>query len=86
MAIPSKEELEQAIITTIKEVLRYEGDITTATHLVNDLDFDSLDLLEVLVEIQEIYNFDMPEGKVEGLGTVTDTANFLFDLIQKKAG
>jgi acyl carrier protein len=86
MSLPTKQELETSIINVIKEILRYDGEVTIDSHLVNDLDFDSLDLMEVLVEVQELYNFDMPEGKVEGLGTISDTAEFLLELIKKKAG
>jgi acyl carrier protein len=86
MSLPTKQELETSIINVIKEILRYDGEVTVDSHLVNDLDFDSLDLMEVLVEVQELYNFDMPEGKVEGLGTISDTAEFLLELIKKKAG
>jgi acyl carrier protein len=86
MSLPTKQELENSIIQVIKEVLRYDGTVTIDSHLVDDLDFDSLDLMEVLVEVQELYNFDMPEGKVEGLGTISDTAEFLLELIKKKSG
>lgn len=86
MSLPTKQELENSIIQIIKEVLRYDGTVTVDSHLVDDLDFDSLDLMEVLVEVQELYNFDMPEGKVEGLGTISDTAEFLLELIKKKSG
>ncbi len=86
MSLPTKQELENSIIKVIKEVLRYDGTVTVDSHLVDDLDFDSLDLMEVLVEVQELYNFDMPEGKVEGLGTISDTAEFLLELIKKKSG
>ncbi len=86
MSLPTKQELETSIINVIKEILRYDGEVNVNSHLVNDLDFDSLDLMEVLVEVQELYNFDMPEGKVEGLGTISDTAEFLLELIKKKAG
>ncbi len=86
MSLPTKQELENSIIQVIKEVLRYDGTVTVDSHLVDDLDFDSLDLMEVLVEVQELYNFDMPEGKVEGLGTISDTAEFLLELIKKKSG
>jgi acyl carrier protein len=85
MSLPTKQELETAIIKVIKDILRYDGEVTPASHLVDDLDFDSLDLMEVLVEVQELYNFDMPEGKVEGLGTISNTAEFLLTLIAKKS-
>lgn len=85
MSLPTKQELETAIIKVIKDILRYDGEVTPSSHLVDDLDFDSLDLMEVLVEVQELYNFDMPEGKVEGLGTISNTAEFLLTLIAKKS-
>jgi len=86
MTTPTQQELEQYIITLINDVLKINKPLTQATHLVDDLSFDSLDLLEVLVEVQEKYDFEMPQGKVEGIGTITETAAFLLKLIEAKNG
>ena len=84
MTTPTQQELAQYIITLINDVLKIDKPLTPDTHLIDELDFDSLDLLEVLVEVQEKYDFDMPQGKVEGLGTINETALFLLELIQAK--
>lgn len=82
MTTPTQQELEQYIITLINDVLKINKPLTPSTHLIDELSFDSLDLLEVLVEVQEKYNFEMPHGKVEGIGTITETAEFLLKLIE----
>lgn len=86
MTTPTQLELEQYIITLIKDVLKINKPMTASTHLIDDLGFDSLDLLEVLVEVQEKYDFEMPQGKVEGIGSITETAAFLLELIKTKNG
>lgn len=86
MTTPTQQELEQYIITLINDVLKINKPLTQSTHLIDDLSFDSLDLLEVLVEVQEKYDFDMPQGKVEGIGTIAETAAFLLELIKAKLG
>jgi len=84
MTLPTQQELEQYIITLINDVLKINKPLSSTTHLVDELEFDSLDLLEVLVEVQEKYDFDMPSGKVDGLGTIAETAAFLLELITAK--
>jgi len=70
------------IISIIKKVLEnndksYDGIFTEATSLRNDIGFDSLDLAELTVNIEEEYGVDIFEdGFVETVGDImTKTSN-----------
>ena len=82
------EQIQAEFIDLIKTVLRrkdtdsYTGD----TDMIKDLDLDSLDILEDLVEIQEKYEFDIPDKKdAERLTTIGSASAFIAELINRKA-
>lgn len=79
------EQIQSEFIDLIKTVLRRKEDMDGNTDLIKDLDLDSLDILEVLVEIQEKYNFDIPDKKdAERLTTIGSASAFIAELINKK--
>jgi acyl carrier protein len=80
------EQIQNEFIHLIKTILKRKEDLTGDTDLIKDLDLDSLDILEVLVEIQEKYNFDIPDKKdAERLTTIGSASAFIAELINKKA-
>jgi acyl carrier protein len=40
------------------------------THLVNDCGADSLDLVEIVMELEEEFDIEIPDAKAEGAVTV----------------
>jgi acyl carrier protein len=79
------EQIQNEFIHLIKTILRRKEELTGDTDLIKDLDLDSLDILEVLVEIQEKYNFDIPDKKdAERLTTIGSASAFIAELINRK--
>ncbi len=63
------------------EVLSVEADkITPEASFGDDLDADSLDLVELVMALEEEFGIEVPEEDLEGIGTVGQA----FDLVVSK--
>jgi acyl carrier protein len=74
-------------LTTIKdvaaEVLSVEPDqVTEAARFKEDLDADSLDLVELVMGLEERFDIEVPEDDLEGVTTVGQAV----DLVLSKVG
>jgi acyl carrier protein len=62
----------------IANCLKIEQDfIKDDMHFVNDLGADSLNIVEIVMEIEEEYNIEIPDEDVETLETVGDLKEYL---------
>lgn len=63
------------------EVLGVEADqVTPEASFANDLDADSLDLVELVMALEEAFGIEVPEDELEGIETVGQA----FDLVTSK--
>lgn len=60
------------------------ADIRPESNVIDDLGADSLDLVEMLTEMESEYNIMITDERVRELTTVGEIAEFLEDLIRKK--
>ncbi len=58
-----------------------EASITLETSILNDLEADSLDLVEVIMAIEEEFDIEIPDEEVEKISTVGEAINFINELI-----
>lgn len=58
-----------------------EGDIKLETNFIEDLGADSLDLFQVVMELEDA--FDVKVEEVEGLKTVADAVKYIEAAIEK---
>ena len=56
--------------------------VTVDAKIVDDLGADSLDVVELLSQLEDEYNIVIPDDEVENLVTVGDVANELEKLIK----
>lgn len=72
--------MQEQIIDILRDVLRLEADthIDRDTRILMDLDGDSLDVIEVVIDIEEEFDCDIKEEDLESVNTVGD----LIDLVQ----
>ncbi len=62
------------------DVLGVERDLVTEdASFKDDLDADSLDLVEFVMAIEERFDISIPEEKLEGIGTVGEAATLVID-------
>jgi acyl carrier protein len=67
----TKQEIEEKVRKVLAEQLaRDEAEITPEARFEEDLDADSLDLVEVVLALEEALGIDIPEEEMEGVKTV----------------
>ena len=65
------------------EVLQVSPEqVTTEAKFADDLDADSLDLVELVMALEEAFDIEVPEEELEGIETVGQA----YDLVKGKAG
>ena len=52
----------------------------------NDLDVDSLDLVEVVKALEDRYDVQIADGRLKSIATVGDAAKLVQELTREKAG
>ena len=68
---PCNEMVETKIIEIIQEKAGVQGEeISLDAHLANDLGLDSLDAVELILELENIFAITIPDEAVEQIQTV----------------
>ncbi len=70
--------IEQKVIEIIADFLDIEvEEIKVESDLKEDLQADSLDFVELIMELEEEFDFEADEDKLAGLKTVGDVIKFI---------
>ena len=56
-----------------------EDEVTLEASFKDDLDADSLDLFELVMALEEVYDVEIPSDDLAELNTVGDVINYLKD-------
>ena len=54
-----------------------EESITMETDIAADLGADSLDVVELIMSIEDEFELEVPDEKIEGIKTVGDIVNYI---------
>jgi acyl carrier protein len=54
-----------------------EKDVTPEASFTNDLGADSLDTVELIMELEKEFDIQIPESEAENIATVGDAINFI---------
>lgn len=54
--------------------------VTPETHLINDLGADSLDVTEMVMELEEEFSINIPDDRAEQLKTVAEIVGYISTL------
>ena len=60
-----------------------ENNITTETSFVDDLNADSLDMVELVMAIEQEFDISIPDEVAEKVSTVGDAVEYIKGLISK---
>ena len=72
------EEIEDRVRKILAENLSVpQDDITTESRFQEDLDADSLDLVEAVLALEEEFGVSIPEEEMEGVKTVGEAVNLV---------
>ena len=68
----------EEVIEVISNVTEVEKDmIKEDSNLIKDLEIDSLDLVDLVVEFENKYNFQIPDQDVKEIQTVKDIVEYI---------
>lgn len=72
----------EEVFDQVKEILVErldidEDDITTEAHLRDDLKADSLDLVELIMDLEERFGVKISDEEAQGIGTVGEAVDFI---------
>ena len=69
--------VEERIITGLAKILKKQpSEIQKEARFIEDLEIDSLDTLELIFEIEEEFNIEIPQGQLPFV-TVQDVINYV---------
>jgi len=69
--------VEERIITGLAKILKKQpSEVQKEARLIEDLEIDSLDTLELIFELEEEFNIEIPQGQLPFV-TVQDVINYV---------
>ena len=80
MANMTREEVSAKVCDLVKQVFRTDRIIDENTHFVNDLKADSLDLVELVMEVEEAFDVRVDDEAVTNIHTVKEVVDALMAL------
>ena len=54
-----------------------ESEVTSGASFTNDLGADSLDTVELIMELEKEFDIQIPDAEAEGIATVGDAISFV---------
>ncbi len=72
-------EVVKKILLEVKEDLD-ESKLCLDADLKTDLGFNSLELMELVGEVEDVYDIEIPERKIRDIVTINDVVNLLNEL------
>jgi len=74
--------MSQDIVAAVKEVIVDklgvdESEVTLEANFTNDLGADSLDTVELIMELEKAFGISIPDEEAEKITTVGDAINFV---------
>lgn len=70
--------IEDSVRAIIVEQLDADPDeVTPEASFIDDLGADSLDLVELVMHMEEVFNVEIPDEDAEGIRTVQDAINYV---------
>lgn len=71
-------EIQEKVIKIVSEATKVEAaNIKAETNFVDDLNLDSLDMVEMMMKMEEEFSVEIPEDKTEDLKTINDVTKYL---------
>jgi acyl carrier protein len=79
-------EIEEKVIQIVSEQMSVDkGEVSRDTSFVNDLNADSLDTVELVMELEDEFDLTIPDEEAENLKTVGEAINYIQGHIEGKA-
>ncbi len=81
-----KKEIEKLLIEIIQDILPDEdcSNLDPDTKLREQLGLDSMDFLDIIMELRKKYGIEIPEADYSNLATINSSVNYLEPLLKDK--
>ena len=77
-------EIEEKVISIVAEQMGVDkGEISRDTNFVNDLNADSLDTVELVMEFEDEFETSIPDEDAEKIQTVGQAINYIKEFLAK---
>lgn len=74
----SQEEIREKVVKIVSEQMGVDkSEITMETSFVNDLNADSLDTVELVMEFEDEFQLSIPDEEAEKIGTVGTAVEYI---------
>ena len=84
--MPSAAEIEQKVIEIVAEQMSVDkAEISRSTSFVNDLNADSLDTVELVMELEDEFDLTIPDEEAEKLKTVGEAIDYIIKHLENKS-
>lgn len=84
LPVPSVQEVEEKVIQLVSEQLSADkSEITRNTSFTNDLNADSLDTVELVMELEDQFDMTIPDEEAEKLKTVGEVIDYIMAQLSK---
>jgi acyl carrier protein len=85
MALPAPASVEDAVLDVLRNVSRRPIEPTLTSDLVVDLGFDSLQVLELIAELEDRFDISIPLNDVPATRTVSQVVAQVARLVQERS-
>ena len=83
--MPTVTEIEEKVIQVVSEQLSVDkGEVKRETSFVNDLNADSLDIVELVMELEDEFDLTIPDEEAEKLNTVGEAVDYIQKHLENK--
>ena len=77
----TKSKVIDAVYDTIRSIIDNRHDISMTSDLIDDLNGDSLDIVEITMSVEEYFGIEIPDNKIETMRTVGDIVFYVDSII-----
>ena len=83
----SDEQIRQRVIDIVCEHLAVNKDqVTDNTSFIEDIGADSLDIVELVMELEEEFDIQIPDDQAEKIKTVGEAVEYIKTAVKNKGG
>ena len=76
--------VEENVLEVVSRLLKFEiSDLSLETNLRKDLNADSIDSVEVIFELEDLYNITIEDEVAEELTTISSIVDVITELTSK---
>ncbi len=83
--MPTREEIQEKVVSIVSEQMGVDKkEITMETSFVRDLNADSLDTVELVMEFEDEFELSIPDDEAEKIQTVGQAVEHIHKALESK--